>query len=38
MRVSLWRCPRAEIPEDRDGRVRWLDAQWQRVDDEVGAE
>ncbi len=37
VRVSLWRCPRAEIPEDRDGRVRWLNAQWQRVDDEVGA-
>ena len=37
VRVHLWRCPRAEIPDDREGRVGWLLAQWQRVDDAVGA-
>lgn len=37
VRVHLWRCARAEIPDDREGRVRWLNAQWQRMDDEVGA-
>lgn len=35
--VHLERCPRAEIPEDRDGRLRWLLAAWQRVDDRVAA-
>ncbi len=37
VRVHLWRCPRAEIPDDREGRIAWLLAQWQRVDDAVGA-
>lgn len=36
VRVALWRCPRAEIPRDREGRERWLAAQWQAVDDRVG--
>ena len=29
------RCPRAAIPDDREGRIAWLLAEWQRVDDAV---
>lgn len=35
VRVHLWRCPRADVPEDREGRIRWLNQQWQRVNDFV---
>jgi 1-acyl-sn-glycerol-3-phosphate acyltransferase len=34
--VSFWRCPAAEIPADREGRVAWLYDNWQRMDDWVG--
>lgn len=30
--VELWRIPRAEIPDDRDERRRWLFDLWTRVD------
>ncbi len=36
VRVHLWRRPRAEVPADREGRERWLAAQWQAMDDWVG--
>jgi len=32
VRVHLWRCPRAEVPDDREGRERWLTAQWEAMD------
>ncbi len=32
IRVRLWRVPRAAIPLERDARVRWLYAEWARVD------
>lgn len=32
VRVAFWRCARAEIPPDREGRVDWLYRQWERVD------
>lgn len=35
--VQLWRVPRAELPDDDAGLGRWLDDQWQRVDDWVAA-
>lgn len=35
--VTVWRCPGGEIPSDRDERVRWLYANWQRMDDWIGA-
>lgn len=35
IRVHLWRCPRADVPEDREGRIRWLYQHWQRVNDFV---
>jgi hypothetical protein len=37
IRVRLWRVPRASIPADRDGRVRWLYDEWARVDAFVAA-
>lgn len=37
IRVRVWRCARGTLPEDREGRVRWLSAQWQAMDDWVGA-
>ncbi|HZQ57495.1 MAG TPA: 1-acyl-sn-glycerol-3-phosphate acyltransferase [Acidimicrobiales bacterium] len=37
IRVTAWRCGRATIPADQDGRTEWLDGQWQRVDDVVSA-
>jgi len=33
IRVKLWRTPRSVIPAEHDARVRWLDAEWARVDD-----
>jgi len=32
IRLCFWRVPSTEIPQDTDGRVEWLDAQWARVD------
>ena len=34
--VRFWRVPAAEIPADRDGRIRWLYGHWQELDDWVG--
>jgi len=34
--VTLWRCPAAEIPSGREGRIRWLYENWQRMDDWIG--
>jgi 1-acyl-sn-glycerol-3-phosphate acyltransferase len=34
--LRFWRVPRAEVPTDREGRARWLLAQWRRVDAFVG--
>jgi len=36
IRVLTWRVPYAEIPKDREGRLRWLAQNWQRVDAWVG--
>ncbi|MFM7062185.1 MAG: 1-acyl-sn-glycerol-3-phosphate acyltransferase, partial [Actinomycetes bacterium] len=35
--VELWRTPRSEVPEDAEGRARWLRDEWGRVDDWVVA-
>lgn len=35
--VRITRVPRAEIPEDREGRVRWLDDAWADMDAWIGA-
>jgi 1-acyl-sn-glycerol-3-phosphate acyltransferase len=35
--VRFWRTPAAAVPEDRDELIRWLYAQWQILDDWVGA-
>ena len=32
VRIAFRRVPRGEVPEDVDGRVSWLLAQWRRVD------
>ena len=37
LRASCWRIPRAEVPKTRAGRIEWLEAQWQRVDDWIDA-
>ena len=37
VRAKFWRVPAAEIPADRDERVRWLFEQWQAVDDWIAA-
>ena len=34
--MTFWRCPAAEIPADREGRVAWLYENWQRMDDWIG--
>ena len=31
IRVAVWRVPRSQVPEDADGRVKWLDGEWMRV-------
>jgi 1-acyl-sn-glycerol-3-phosphate acyltransferase len=36
VRVRFWRHERDEIPGDRDGRVAWLYARWQALDDWIG--
>ena len=36
VRASLWRVPRAEIPDDADDRIDWLQSQWERVDRWIG--
>ena len=38
VRVHLWRYPRAEVPDDREGRERWLAAQWEAMDGWVGSQ
>jgi 1-acyl-sn-glycerol-3-phosphate acyltransferase len=38
VRVTAWRTRRADIPADPLERARWLDSQWQRVDDWVHTE
>jgi 1-acyl-sn-glycerol-3-phosphate acyltransferase len=38
IRASFWRVPAAEIPAERDARIRWLFENWARVDAWVGAE
>jgi 1-acyl-sn-glycerol-3-phosphate acyltransferase len=37
IRVGFWRVPAAEIPATEQERTEWLYAQWQAVDDWVGA-
>ncbi len=32
VRVALWRCPRAGVPPDREGRIDWLFREWERLD------
>jgi 1-acyl-sn-glycerol-3-phosphate acyltransferase len=32
IQVKLWRTPRSVIPRERGAAVRWLDAEWARVD------
>ncbi len=36
IRVRFWRIPHEAVPSDRQGRIAWLYAQWQRVDDWIG--
>jgi hypothetical protein len=35
--VRVWRVPRAEVPEDEEGRVRILYKQWARVDAHIAS-
>ncbi len=35
--VELWRIPRAEVPDDDEGRRRWLDDVWHDLDAWVAA-
>ena len=37
IRVGFWRVPAADIPVGERERTEWLYAQWQAVDDWVGA-
>ena len=37
IKVAVWRVPRALIPNDPDGRVKWLDDEWLRLDQWVDA-
>jgi 1-acyl-sn-glycerol-3-phosphate acyltransferase len=37
IQIHFWRCPRREVPADREERIRWLTRQWQAMDDWVGA-
>lgn len=30
--IELWRSPASEIPRERDGRIEWIQTQWERVD------
>lgn len=36
IRVRFWRVSYEDVPDDRDARIAWLYAQWQRVDDWIG--
>jgi 1-acyl-sn-glycerol-3-phosphate acyltransferase len=38
IRLCFWRVPSADIPRTPEGRLEWLDAQWERVDAWVGAQ
>jgi len=38
IRVAVWRVPRALIPDDPDGRVKWLDGEWMRLDQWVDSQ
>lgn len=33
IRVRFWRVPRADVPHTESGRIDWLYAQWQSMDD-----
>ncbi len=33
VRVRYWVAPRAEVPDDRDGRIDWLFGWWRTIDD-----
>jgi 1-acyl-sn-glycerol-3-phosphate acyltransferase len=35
VRLKFWRVPFAEIPDDEDGRRAFLEAQWDRMSDEL---
>jgi 1-acyl-sn-glycerol-3-phosphate acyltransferase len=37
IRLCFWRVPSADIPRTAEGRVEWLDTQWERVDAWVAA-
>jgi 1-acyl-sn-glycerol-3-phosphate acyltransferase len=37
IRLCFWRVPSPGIPRTAEGRVAWLDAQWERVDAWIGA-
>jgi hypothetical protein len=30
--MRWWQVPRADIPDDRDGRIEWLFRWWERID------
>lgn len=32
VRVRMWRIPGADVPDDREARVRWLFDRWAAVD------
>jgi 1-acyl-sn-glycerol-3-phosphate acyltransferase len=32
IRLCFWRVPSADIPRTAEGRIEWLDSQWERVD------
>lgn len=37
VRVTMWRVPRADVPLDEAGRIRWMFDEWAKVDSWVGA-
>jgi len=37
IRLCFWRVPSADVPRTAEGRVDWLDTQWERVDAWVAA-
>ncbi len=37
IRLCFWRVPSADIPRTAEGRIEWLDTQWERVDAWVAA-
>jgi 1-acyl-sn-glycerol-3-phosphate acyltransferase len=38
VRIKFWREPAVSIPDDREGRIRWLYDNWQKMDDWIGAQ